>query len=106
MSISTALFSEGQSRVYRWVFGEPGREFHRNELLRLTGLGSATLQRELNALADAGLVLSERVGNLRGASQRNLAEHEGFLEVEESAIAELSALVGHLISDVDRLIKG
>ena len=65
MSISTALFSEGQSRVYRWVFGEPGREFHLNELLRLTGLGSATLQRELNALADAGLVLSERVGNLR-----------------------------------------
>jgi len=65
MSISTALFSEGQSRVYRWVFGQPGREFYLSELRRLSGLGSATLQRELNALADAGLVLSERVGNLR-----------------------------------------
>lgn len=65
MSISTALFSDGQSRVYRWVFGQPAREFHLSELRRLTGLGSATLQRELNALADAGLVLSERVGNLR-----------------------------------------
>lgn len=65
MSITTALFSEGQSRVFRWVFGQPEREFHLNELLRLTGLSSASVQRELNKLADAGLVLSERVGNLR-----------------------------------------
>lgn len=65
MSITTTLFSDGQSRVYRWVFGQPEREFYLSELRRLTGLGSATLQRELNKLADAGLVLSERVGNLR-----------------------------------------
>lgn len=65
MSITTTLFSDGQSRVYRWVFGQPEREFYLSELRRLTGLGSATLQRELNRLADAGLVLSERVGNLR-----------------------------------------
>ncbi len=65
MSITTALFTEGQSRVFRWVFGQPEREFHLNELLRLTGLSSASVQRELNRLADAGLVLSERVGNLR-----------------------------------------
>lgn len=65
MSINAALFSEGQSRVYRWVFGQPEREFYLSELRRLTGLGSASVQRELNRLADAGLVLSERVGNLR-----------------------------------------
>ena len=65
MSITTTLFSDGQSRVYRWVFGQPEREFYLSELRRLTGLGSASLQRELNRLADAGLVLSERVGNQR-----------------------------------------
>ncbi len=37
--------------------------------------------------------------------KRNLAEYEGFLEVEESAIAELCALVAELIADVDKLIK-
>ena len=37
--------------------------------------------------------------------QRNLAEYEGFMEVEESAIAELCALVEALIADVERLIK-
>lgn len=36
-----------------------------NELRRLTGLGSASLQRELKRLAEAGLVSTERVGNLR-----------------------------------------
>ncbi len=36
--------------------------------------------------------------------KRNIAEYEGFLEVEESAIAELSALVEELIADVTRLV--
>jgi predicted nucleotidyltransferase len=65
MSISAALFSDSQSRVYRWLFGHPERSFHLSELLRLTGLGSASLQRELGKLAAAGLVHSEKVGNLR-----------------------------------------
>ncbi len=65
MSIATALFSDSQSRVFQWLFGHPEREFHLSELRRLTGLGSASLQRELNRLVKAGLVRSERVGNLR-----------------------------------------
>ena len=65
MSIASAIFSDSQSRVYAWLFGQPGRTYHFSELLRLTGLGSASLQRELRRLAEAGLVQSERVGNLR-----------------------------------------
>ena len=65
MSIATAHFSDSQSRVLRWLFGQPDRGYHLSELRRLTGLGSASLQRELNRLAKVGLVMSERVGNLR-----------------------------------------
>jgi predicted nucleotidyltransferase len=65
MSLAEALFSDSQLRVFRWVFGQPERSYHLSELRRLTGLGSASLQRELNRLAEAGLVRSERVGNLR-----------------------------------------
>lgn len=65
MSLASALFSDSQSRVFRWLFGQPERSYHLSELRRLTGLGSASLQRELNRLAEAGLVCSERVGNLR-----------------------------------------
>ena len=35
--------------------------------------------------------------------KRNVAEYEGFLEVEESSIAELCTLVAGLIADVSRL---
>src|SRR3970282_5522 len=65
MSIVKALFSASQSLVFRWLFGQPERSYHLSELRRLTGLGSASLQRELNNLAEAGLVRSERVGNQR-----------------------------------------
>ena len=65
MSVAAALFSDSQARVLRWLFGQPHRSFHLRELRRLTGLGSASLQRELNKLADAGLVRSDRVGNMR-----------------------------------------
>ena len=65
MSIAAALFSDSQTRVFRWVFGQPERTYHLSELRRLTGLGSASLQRELGKLAAAGLVRSEKVGNLR-----------------------------------------
>jgi predicted nucleotidyltransferase len=65
MSISAALLSDSQSRIFQWLFGQPDRSYHLNELKRLTGLGSASLQRELNKLVESGLVESKRVGNLR-----------------------------------------
>ena len=65
MSIASSIFSDSQSRVYPWLFGQPERSYHLSELRRLTGLGSASLQRELNRLAKAKLVHSERIGSLR-----------------------------------------
>ena len=65
MSIGAAIFSDSQSRVYHWLFGQPERVYHLSELRRLTGLGSASLQREINRLVDAGLVREQRMGNLR-----------------------------------------
>ena len=35
--------------------------------------------------------------------KRNLAEYEGFLDVEESSIAELCTLVGELVVEVEKL---
>jgi hypothetical protein len=63
--ISEALFSNSQTRLFPWLFGQPQRAFHLNELRRLSGLGSASLQRELNRLVSAGLVDDRAVGNMR-----------------------------------------
>ena len=65
MSIASALFTDSQAKVLQWLSGQPERSYHLSELRRLCGLGSASLQREVNRLVDAGLVISERVGNLR-----------------------------------------
>ena len=37
---------------------------------------------------------------------RNLAEYEGFLEADESSIAELCTLVEDLLADVNKLVAG
>ena len=50
MSIATALFSDSQSRVFQWLFGQPEREFHLSELRRLTGLGSSSYTVDISAL--------------------------------------------------------
>lgn len=68
MSLKDALFTPSQAKVYALIFGQPDRAFHLNELRRLTGLASASLQREVNRLFAAGLVLSENIGNLRSIS--------------------------------------
>jgi predicted nucleotidyltransferase len=65
MSLSSALFSPSQSLVLGWIFGHPEREFHLSELLRLTKLSSASLQRELNRLSESGIISSSKLGNLR-----------------------------------------
>lgn len=65
MTIFSALFTDSQSRLFIWLFGQPVRAYHLSELRRFMGLGSASLQRELNRLATAGLVDSQTVGNMR-----------------------------------------
>ena len=65
MSLASSIFSDSQSRVYLWLFGQPERSYHLSELRRFTGLGSASLQRELNRLVESKLVNSERLGSLR-----------------------------------------
>lgn len=68
MSLKDAIFTESQAKVYLWIFGQPERSYHLSELRRLTGLGSASLQREINRLVDAGLASSKMQGNLRQIS--------------------------------------
>lgn len=38
--------------------------------------------------------------------KRNLAEYEGYLDIEESMVLELLALVRDLIDDVEKLLSG
>jgi len=83
MSLAKALFAPAQSKIIEWIFGAPARAFHMNELMRLTELGSASVQREIRRLFDAGLVTDERVGNVRRVQANPLSP----------VFAELTSLV-------------
>jgi len=68
MSLRDAVFTDSQAKVYLWIFGQPERSYHLSELRCLTGLGSASLQREINRLVVAGLANSALKGNQRQIS--------------------------------------
>ena len=62
-SITDALFSRTQQRVLGLLFGEPDRSFFATEIIERAGAGRGSVQRELERLADSGLVTVTRVGN-------------------------------------------
>ncbi|UGQ46669.1 winged helix-turn-helix domain-containing protein [Massilia endophytica] len=63
--IAQALFTPAQQKLLGLLFVRVNEGFHLNEIMRLTGLGSASAQRELKRLHEAGLIVSERIGNVR-----------------------------------------
>lgn len=63
--LGDALFSSAQQPILACLFGRPEQWFHIKELIRLTNLGSATVQRELNRLEKGGLIETRRIANLK-----------------------------------------
>jgi len=62
-TLAGALFTATQRRVLGLLFGQPERSFFATELIGLAGSGSGAVQRELQRLAESGLVTVSRVGN-------------------------------------------
>lgn len=62
-TLASALFSATQQRVLGLLFGQPERSFFATELIALAGSGSGAVQRELQRLAESGLVTVTRIGN-------------------------------------------
>ncbi|KVL15023.1 nucleotidyltransferase domain-containing protein [Burkholderia sp. MSMB1826] len=63
--LGDALFSNAQQPILACLFGRPEQWFHVKELIRLTNLGSASVQRELNRLEKGGLIETRRIANLK-----------------------------------------
>ncbi len=57
MLIANAMFSRSLILVLQWVYLHPERRFHLNELRHLTGLGSASIQHEIDRLEASELIL-------------------------------------------------
>lgn len=95
-----ALFTPAQQKLLGLLFVRVNEGFHLNEIMRLTGLGSASAQRELRRLHDAGLITSERIGNVR----RFWPNKESLVYPELSALVQKTfGLVGVLGAALSRL---
>ncbi len=62
-ALAAALFTTTQQRLLALLYGEPARSFYFKELLRKTGLGVATVKRELDRMIAAGLLTRTVMGN-------------------------------------------
>ena len=62
-SLGEALFTTTQQRVLGLLYTQPDRSFYTKEILRLTGMGVATIKRELDRMVDAGILTMTKIGN-------------------------------------------
>ncbi len=61
--LSDALFTVTQQKVLGLLYGQPNRSFYTKEILRQTGMGVATIKRELDRMLAAGILRMTRIGN-------------------------------------------
>ena len=92
-SLSETLFSKTQRGVLGLLFGNPGRSYYANEIVRHADAGIGAVQRELERLVASGLLTVKRIGNQKHYQANRhspiFAELEGIvLKIIEPASAE------------------
>jgi predicted nucleotidyltransferase len=93
VSIADALFTKTRQRVLGLLYGNPHRSFYTNEIVRSAGMGRGTVGRELDRLANAGLLRITATGN-----QRHYQAN-----ADNPVYAELVGLVRKTFGIADRL---
>ena len=58
--LGSALFGKSRQKVLSLLFAHPDRAFYLREIIAATGAGTGQVQRELDNLTGAGLVLREK----------------------------------------------
>ena len=105
MSLKDAVFTDSQAKVYLWIYGQPERSYHLSELRRLTGLGSASLQREINRLVVAGLANSTLKGNQRQISANRQSPLFKELSDLTRKVMGAAALLTEALLPIERKIE-
>jgi predicted nucleotidyltransferase len=93
--LADALFTPVQQRVLGLLFGQPSRRFQSAELIQLAESGTGAAHRQLQRLAESGLVTVTRVGN-----QKHYQAN-----AESPIFAELRGLIVKTVGIVDPLRK-
>jgi len=62
-SLGEALFTKTQKKVLSLLYAQPDKSFYTKEILRLTGMGVATIKRELDRMEATGILTLTKIGN-------------------------------------------
>lgn len=103
--MADALFPKGRQRVLAVLFGNPDRSFYANEVIALAQSGTGSVQRELAALSEAGLLTVTKLGNQKhyqaNAAAPVFAELRGLV-MKTSGLADvLRAALAPLAPQID-----
>lgn len=99
--LGDVLFTETQRKLLSLLYGRPDRSYYLKELLRLTGMGVATIKRELDRMRAAGILSMNRIGNqhhyqadpqcpIHGELLTIVRKTLGFTEAIREALAPLT----------------
>ena len=103
--MADALFPKGRQRVLAVLFGNPDRSFYANEVIALAQSGTGSVQRELAALSEAGLLTVTKQGNQKhyqaNAASPVFTELRGLV-IKTSGLADvLRAALAPLAPKID-----
>jgi hypothetical protein len=103
-SLWNALFTRTQRQVLSLMFGFPERSFYANEVVRLAGVGTGSVQRELARLSDAGLLTITRIGNQKHYQANSdspiFSELQSIVLKTFGAIDQLRQAIGQLPGEI------
>ncbi|MCG7948368.1 MAG: transcriptional regulator, partial [Candidatus Thiodiazotropha taylori] len=61
--LADALFTTTQQNVLGLLYSSPERSFYTKQIIRTTGMGVATIKRELDRMLAAGIIDMTKLGN-------------------------------------------
>ncbi|MEW8689391.1 MAG: nucleotidyltransferase domain-containing protein [Candidatus Thiodiazotropha sp.] len=103
--LADALFSKTQQQLLGLLYAKPERSFYTKEIIRLTGMGVATIKRELDRMLDVGILNMTRIGNQHHyqANPDCPIFHE-LLSIVSKTIGVVNAINQALLPFADRIV--
>jgi predicted nucleotidyltransferase len=104
-AVASALFTPVQRRVLGLLFGQPERRFQSAELIRLAGSGTGAVHRQLQRLAEAGLITVSQEGNQKYYAARKDAavfpELHGLVVKTVGVVEPLREALAPIAEEID-----
>jgi len=96
--LANALFTTTQQKVLGLLYAQPEKSFYLKEVIRLSGMGVATIKRELDRMLAAGILSMNRVGNQHHyQANPNCPVYEELLGIVKKTVGVVGAIQSALL---------